>query len=186
MKKLCVNIALIAVIVVLGLVLAFVQRSFYRAAYPMEYEQIVFAQSAAYGVPPELVFAVIHTESGFDPQATSHVEARGLMQITEDTFEWAQYRIGEADLSFDDLYEPQLNIRYGTVILSLLLEEFGNERAALAAYHAGWGRAKEWLDDARYSQDGVTLAHIPSQVTDGYVGKVLRTQDAYRKLYGFA
>lgn len=159
---------------------------FYKAAYPLGYVEDVLAQSAAQGVPPELVFAVIRTESGFNPDARSSVEARGLMQITKDTFEWAQYRLKEQDeLHFNDLFRSDLNIRYGTSILQLLLEEFETEENALCAYHAGWGNAKKWLADPTASSDGVHIDNIPYGDTGRYVKKVMQTKQIYQKLYDF-
>ena len=56
--------------------------------YPRKYEQLVEKWAATYELDPLLVYAFIRTESGFDPQATSSVNARGLMQMTEETFLW--------------------------------------------------------------------------------------------------
>ena len=181
------NIVLALVVIVIGyfaLRQAFL--CFYRAAYPAGYRAVVLEQSAAHKLEPELVFAVIYSESGFRPEAVSSVEARGLMQITKDTFEWAQYRIKETrQLHFDDLFETELNIRYGTAILSLLLEEFGTESNALCAYHAGWGNAKKWLADPACSTDGKNIENIPFGDTGRYVDKVLKTKEIYQRLYSF-
>jgi len=158
---------------------------YYSAAYPIEYGEIVAEQSLATNVPESLLFAVIRTESGFDSNAQSHASARGLMQITQDTFEWAQFRIKEeADLSFDDLYDHEINIRYGAEILRLLLDEFGSENNALCAYHAGWGSVKRWLDNPQYTVDG-EVVNIPFGDTRRYVEKVLKTQEIYNDIYRF-
>ena len=61
--------------------------------YPRKYEQLVEKWAAAYELDPLLVYAFIRTESGFDPQATSSVDARGLMQMTEETFLWMRSKI---------------------------------------------------------------------------------------------
>ena len=167
-------------------VLRYAGLRFYHAAYPVHYTQDVLLQSEAHDVPPELVFAVIRTESGFNPDAHSSAQARGLMQITKDTFEWAQFRIQETEpLHFDDLFRSDLNIRYGTAILRLLLEEFGTEENALCAYHAGWGNAKKWLADPKTSSDGVHIDTIPFGDTRRYVEKVMETKRIYSKLYTF-
>ena len=92
---------------------------------------------------------------------------------------------GEVTLEFDDLFIPEINIRYGTAILRILLDEFGGEKEALAAYHAGRGRVNQWLADPRFSYDGKRLHHIPSAVTNGYVHRVLSTRDTYSDLYDF-
>lgn len=158
---------------------------FYQRAYPIAYRQLVEEHSAANGLDPMLVYAVIRTESGFRSDVTSSVGARGLMQLTEDTYKWARYRRGESqdDLDYNDLYDPETNIRYGTVVLRLLLEEFGDEPTALAAYHAGWGSVKGWLEDKDYSADGMSLDAIPFVDTGKYVPKVLATKRMYENLY---
>lgn len=158
--------------------------SYYRAAYPQGYGDMVISQSKESGVSPALVFAVIRTESGFNPDAQSSVSARGLMQITPDTFEWAKYRINdEESISFNDLYDAGTNIRYGSEILRLLLLEFGSEENALCAYHAGWGNAKKWLQNPEYTPDGEQIANIPFGDTRRYVKKVIETKAIYEKLY---
>lgn len=174
-----------AAILLSGVLLYTAYGQFYRAAYPVNYQQIVLAESNRRDLPPSLVFAVIRTESGFRPNAQSSVRARGLMQITEETFQWAQMRTNEQQsLYFDDLFNSELNIRYGAAILRLLLDEFGTYENALCAYHAGWGKAKEWLADAEISPDGENIEHIPYGDTARYVHKVMETQKTYEVLYG--
>ena len=159
-------------------------RQFYRAAYPRGYQAIVEQEAAVSGLDPALVYAVIRSESGFAPTAQSSVDARGLMQLTPDTFQWVRYRLGEEGAAGSDLlYDPWENVRYGCTNLSLLLREFGGEDTALAAYHAGRGSVNRWLGDSRYSDDGDRLSTIPYRDTDAYVKKVLDTRDLYRRLY---
>ena len=161
-------------------------RAYYKAAYPVDYGDIVLTQSERCNVPPALVFAVIRTESGFNPSAQSSVLARGLMQITPDTFEWAKFRVKEeADLTFEDLYDSEINIRYGNEILRLLLDEFGSEENALCAYHAGWGNAKKWLNNPEYTPNGYQIENIPFGNTSRYVKKVMQTKAIYEKLYNY-
>lgn len=172
-------------IIIAGYVLKPAWFHYYRAAYPVEYSDFVLAQSRLTGVSPELLFSVIRTESGFNPSAQSSVPARGLMQITPDTFEWVRYRIGEKrELTYDDLFDPEINIRYGSELLRLLLEEFESENNALCAYHAGWGTTQKWLRDSAYSKNG-EIVYIPYGDTRVHVEKALRTRDIYKKLYQF-
>ena len=170
------------VILILVCMCAAAGRTVLKTLYPQKYTDSVTAYSAQYGVDATLVYAVIRTESSFDPDAESSVGARGLMQIMPDTLEWLCYRMGE-DVSFDALSEPDTAIRFGTFFLHLLMQEFGDERTALAAYHAGRGSVLQWLDNAEFSSDGKTLDRIPYPDTAHYVGKVERAKEMYQNLY---
>ena len=156
-------------------------RQYYRAAYPRGYQPIVEQEAAASGLDPALVYA---SESCFAPAAQSPVDARGLMQLTPDTFQWVRYRLGEeGGVPSEVLYQPEENVRYGCANLGLLLREFGGEAEALAAYHAGRGSVSRWLGDSRYSRDGESLDVIPYGDTNRYVKKVLETREVYHRLY---
>ena len=171
-------VALAVTAIITGIVI----NLFYQTAYPVHWADEVERYSEEFGVEKSLVFGVIHTESSFRPEAVSPVGARGLMQITEETFDWAKWRMGDADTSYEDLFEPESNIKYGTYILSLLIEEFDDTSVALAAYHAGWGNVKKWLDDKAFSDDGRFLNNTPFAKTNDYVVKVNKATEIYRKL----
>ena len=161
--------------------------AYQNAAYPTAYRDLVEPYAAAYGLDPSLVMAVIRTESRFDPAARSAAGALGLMQMTESTFEWVQWREKVEDpLPFESLTDPETSIRYGCATLALLKEMFENEQTALAAYNAGMGNVRKWLADERYSDDGVTLKEIPFAETRQYVPKVIEAQKQYRALYNMA
>ena len=159
-------------------------RVFYRSAYPVTYYETVLTESKSQGIDPALVFAVIRTESNFRPEVQSSIGARGLMQITEETFDWIVYRTGFEGHSFNDLYDPHINIQYGAALLRLLADEFDTQVNSLCAYHAGWGSVKRWLANPETAPDGATLLAIPFGDTARYVRKVEATQNAYSGLYG--
>lgn len=154
-----------------------------KLVYPLQYSDIVTAEATANDFPPSLIYAIIHTESKFDKNAVSSADAKGLMQITDDTFHWAQRRAGEKKTDADNLFVPATNIKYGCYILTLLSEQFSNTETVLAAYNAGQGHVAQWLTDANYSDDGVTLHTIPYEETANYVSRVLRTQKRYQQIY---
>lgn len=157
-------------------------KSVMKIIYPMKYTEYVEKYSEEYGISRELLFAVIKTESSFNPDAVSNADAVGLTQITPETFEWLQTKLGEegADLS---LLDPETSIKYGAFFLSYLLDEFENTDTALAAYHAGRGRINGWLSDKSISPDGKTLENIPIPETAHYVKKVNKALNAYNNLY---
>ena len=80
-----------------------------NTAYPRKYEEYVVYYADKYSLDPLLLYSFIRTESNFDPNAESNVGARGLMQITEQTFDWIKGKIApEEPLTFDDLYDPEI------------------------------------------------------------------------------
>ena len=170
-------------VVILVCMCAVAGRTVLKMLYPQKYADSIAAYSARYDVDEMLVCAVIRTESSFDPDAESNVGARGLMQIMPDTLDWLCYRMGE-DVPFEALSDPDTAIRYGTYFLHLLIEEFGDEHTALAAYHAGRGSVLQWLENADCSSDGKTLDRIPYPDTAHYVDKVERAKEMYQNLYG--
>lgn len=149
--------------------------------HPLKYTEYVEQYSNEYFVPREIIYAVIKCESSFQSDAVSYKGAIGLMQITPDTFDWLNSKTGE-ELLPELLYNPAINIKYGTYFLSMLYTEFGNWNNAWAAYNAGRGRVSEWLLDERYSRDGY-LTDIPYEETREYVKRVEKAAEVYKRLY---
>jgi len=186
-KNIILEITLwLVVLTVSALLLQFGYMKFLQSAYPLKYSEFVNRFSSEYGFEPSLIFALIHTESGFDPNAVSHANAIGLMQINEDTFQWAQMRTPEKEnLPVEMLYDPEINIKYGIIVLSLLREEFKDTETMLAAYNAGIGNVRKWLKNPEYSDDGIKLKAIPFWETEKYIKKVPATKRLYEKIYDF-
>jgi soluble lytic murein transglycosylase len=126
---------------------------------------------------PALLAAVIKQESNFHDQ-TSSAGARGLMQITPDTADTIEQISGGATFEYDDLADPELNIRYGSFFLRYLLHLYdGNEVAALAGYNAGIGNADAW------GGAEMDVGDIAFDETRGYVESVLELREQYRDNY---
>lgn len=159
-------------------------KQYMKAAYPLYFEEYVEKYAAQYHFNPSLVYALIRTESEFNPSVVSKAKAKGLMQLTDATFLWAQDCSPEdEELSPDQLFDPETNIHYGTLVLRLLTNEFETLDTTLAAYNAGIGRVTGWLQEPAYSEDGVHLHTIPFKETREYVGRVLKAQEMYQELY---
>ncbi len=157
-----------------------------RAQHPLYYGDMIASYSAAQGLDPALVAAVILCESSYNPQAESRLGARGLMQLMEETADWIAHKLNEdgENYSFDLLYDPETNIRFGTWYLGYLSRRFdGDATKIVCAYHAGQGNVDSWLANPKYSKDGQTLDVIPTKDTASYAARVLRARSIYQKYY---
>ena len=150
---------------------------------PQEYLSCIEKYSDEYSIPIDLICAVINTESSFNPSAISHAKAYGMMQITEETFNWLQYRMGiDGTLSKENLFDYETNIKFGTYFLSILYDEFQNYDTVLAAYNAGRGSVLNWLQDPAITENG-ELINIPFEETTEYIQKVNNARAKYTELY---
>jgi soluble lytic murein transglycosylase len=155
-----------------------------RLSYPLKYKENVYAYSSMYKVDPYLVFSIIKAESSFNPDATSHKNARGLMQISEPTGKWGAEKLKLEGYNNNKLYNPDVNIKIGCWYLNSLMKEFGNNLdLVLAAYNSGSGNVNEWLKNKEYSESGISLDKIPFKETDQYVKRVKNNYSVYRRLY---
>lgn len=179
-------VALISILCVAGAFFAKdLVRAVEHAAYPRSYAPDVRQYAAQYGIEENMIYAVIRTESGFKPRAESDAGARGLMQITDETFEWIKSKIAPDEaVVFDDLYDPQTNIRFGAYLLSVCLDRYGGDLStAAAAYHSGMGLVDNLLKQPEYSADGIRLSAFPYQQMNRYVYKIGESYQKYCEIY---
>ena len=106
-----------------------------NAFYRIRLLETVYREAALVGLDPQLVLAVIDIESNFNRYALSHVGAQGLMQVMPF---WKK----ELGKSSDDLFNPQVNIRYGCAILRHYMDKYSDPVDALAAYNGSLGKEK--------------------------------------------
>ena len=181
--------ALILAVVVFALALAAyflsqsepVQR---RYLYPYPYQELVELYAKANGVDSALVASVIMNESRFQNDARSPRGAIGLMQIMPETAQWIAVQLGDDNFSLEKLREPETNIRYGVWYLAELQREFaGNNILALAAYNAGRGTVRDWIEEGDWPWTFHALDKIPYPETRSYVKNVLQNRIRYEKLY---
>ncbi|MBM4385836.1 MAG: lytic transglycosylase domain-containing protein [Deltaproteobacteria bacterium] len=154
------------------------------AAYPRAFPADVERAAAAAGIPPELLFAVMREESGFDPKALSVVGARGLVQIMPDTGRKLAARLGSASFDPDELFVPARNLELAAAYLAELLARFGgNASAAIASYNAGPEAVERWRSQLGHLEQDAWIEAIAYDQTRSYVKRVLRSYRIYQALY---
>jgi len=157
-------------------------RTAWAILYPRAYGELISRYAGTAGVKTSLAYAVMRSESSFNPAATSPVGARGLMQLMPDT---AAKMVKEKGFNAERLYDPELNIRLGTRHLKDLLDQYqGNMVAVIASYNAGGGNVNRWLKTYNGLASDEFIESIPFGETRDYVKKVLATAELYRRLYG--
>lgn len=101
-----------------------------------EYTTQIAAAARRYDVDPALIRALIHAESGFNPNARSRKGAMGLMQLMPGT---------ASDMGVSNAFVVQQNIEGGVKYLAMLLEQYrGDVTLATAAYNAGPGAVAKY------------------------------------------
>ena len=181
-KLVCALLALILLAALLCGYFFYGRPALLRSKYKLAYEAEILASAEEFDLDPYLVCGVIFTESAFRPEARSNVGALGLMQLMPATGLEEAELLEIEGVTEDRLTEPALNIRLGCNYLRKLLDEFGTESVALAAYNAGPGRVRQWLKEYGKKEDG-SILYIPYPETSKYVGRVQSAKGVYERLY---
>lgn len=115
-----------------------IQEMVLKKMYPIEYSEYVEKYSEINGLDKYLVYAIIKVESNFKPHVTSASNAKGLMQLMEETAVERSNVIEENSTQEPNLYDPETNIKLGTSYFAYLLGLYENNTVlALTAYNAG-------------------------------------------------
>ena len=165
---------IIVALVTVGLLLVFYfffPQVWGELLYPLDYRDSIKKYSDERGLRPNLVAAVIYTESRFNANSTSGAGAMGLMQVMPATGQSIAQEIGEP---MGSLHDPETSIKYGTWYLKGLIDKYnGDLDLALAAYNAGVPRVDRYKD---------TGAALPYETTF-FVQKVKGAENAYDKIH---
>jgi soluble lytic murein transglycosylase len=153
-----------------------------HTAYPLPYRNLIERESEHYHLDPMLVAGLIRQESAFASDAVSYASAVGLMQLWPPTAtklaRTLKYRYTRGRL-----FDPEYNVKLGTLYLSDLLKTFGTREAALAAYNAGETHVEEWSAGQNYQETAEFVESIPFTQTREYVQIVARNAEVYRQIY---
>lgn len=152
--------------------------------FPLAHQASILAHARAHGIDPALAFAVVRQESAFAADARSPAGALGLMQLLPSTARQVAARL---DLPFGGrpaLLDIETNLRIGMAYLRQLLDRYGHQIPALAAYNAGPHRVDTWLPVDRMVDADVWAEVIPFRETRNYVQNVMYFAAIYERRLG--
>ncbi|MFY0536993.1 lytic transglycosylase domain-containing protein [Nannocystis pusilla] len=145
------------------------------------------AGEGAHQVPWFLTFAIMQTESRFEPGVTSWAGARGLVQLMPATAKDLARQAGVDGFDEARLYDPSLNLDLGTLYLGNLVRRYGGDDAAvplaIPSYNAGAGAVDKWLEKRKDWDFDLFIEAIPYDETRAYTQSVLERWLSYRWLH---
>jgi soluble lytic murein transglycosylase len=155
----------------------------WRTAFPLPYESNLRGAATRNQLDPMLVAGLVRQESAFESDAISRAGAVGLMQVMPKT----AYKLArqlKVRYARARLTNPGYNLLLGSRYLADLIQAFGTQEAALAAYNAGEDRVAQWTTGQNYLETAEFVESIPFTETREYVQIVIRNAEVYRKVYG--
>lgn len=157
---------------------------FNHIRYGLYYRELILPEEERYGMDPLFMFSVIRQESLFEGFVRSSAGARGLMQVIPSTGAQIAAELNWPPLyTDDDLYRPNVSIRFGTYYLDKNRRLLGGSiYGSLAAYNAGPGNALTWKELAGDDPD-LFLEVIRFQETRDYIRYIYEIYATYRAIY---
>ena len=159
-------------------------RVYWEALFPKAYWDDLKRFSTQNELDPYLVASLIRQESEFNPNAISHANAVGLMQLLPVTGKKVAKDVKLHHFNASQLYTPAVNLQLGTRYFKTMVDKFGSFEYALAAYNAGSDRVEDWLAQGKYRDPQEFVESIPFTETREYVQAILRNANVYKQLYG--
>lgn len=153
-----------------------------QRAFPLYYEDLIGYHANLWALDPYLVTAVIAVESSFRPDAVSPRGAQGLMQLMPQTADWVATQLHHS-VEHDDVFDPAVNIALGTWYLHYLRTQLPTAASWLAAYNAGQGNVRRWLENGTWDGTMASLQEIPFAETRRYLRRVFYTWEFYQSIY---
>lgn len=151
--------------------------------FPVGYPKAIARAAGKYKVDPFLLAAVARAESKYDASAVSPAGAIGVMQLMPDTAAWITGLALWQGSIRPDLTDPADSVELGACYLAYLAEVFsGHMRAALAAYNAGQGTVRRWVEEAG-GLESFSLEDVRFPETRQFVERVERYWQIYRRVY---
>lgn len=167
----------------------------WEQAHPRPFFEVIGPGEPEHQVPALLTYAIMQTESRFDPGVTSFAGARGLVQLMPATARGLAKGAGVRLDGDAALFDPALNLDLGMRYLGRLTARYRSEAEAqrlgdgpvalaIPSYNAGAGAVDRWLDERGTWELDLFIEAIPYDETRKYTQSVLGRWLAYRWLYG--
>src|SRR5574344_1496095 len=157
-----------------------------KLIYTLNHFDIVQEEASKNNIDPYLVMAIIKTESGFNKDATSLKQAKGLMQIMNSTATDINNKENVVDEVGDqNIYDENVNISLGCKYFKSLINKYnGNYYLAICAYNAGMGNVDKWIEEGIVPKNLDTYEgiNLPYNETKKYLKKVITSYKMYKRL----
>ncbi len=158
----------------------------WQALYPEAYFNLVKNEAKKNSIDPYWVLSIMREESHFNPETLSRSNAHGLMQILPSTGKWIAGKLGIKGFTKNQLWKPEINIRFGCWYLKYLYDLFNAElHLASAAYNGGQGNIQRKVEAGPFKDLAVLerLDRVPLPETRDYYKKVMGSYWNYTRLY---
>ena len=186
-KKALLRSAVIAVILALSVAVGFIWQAISRnmdlKKYPREFSEFVSRYSEEFGVPEEVIYAVIKYKSDFQSNYVGDDTGLGLTGLKPAEFT-RLLSVTREDLTDGILYDPETNIRYGTMYLSNLYNSYGRWEQVFAAVASSREAIDLWREDPELLGEMGKLT-IPDDSVAAEAKKLEGIRDKYKTLYKY-
>jgi soluble lytic murein transglycosylase len=159
-------------------------RPYWEGLFPKPYWSDLKKYSSSNALDPYLVASLIRQESAFNPNAVSHANAVGLMQLLPKVGKSVAKQEKLKQFNAQQLFTPAVNMQLGTRYFRAMVDKFSSFEYALAAYNAGSDRVQDWMGQGKYRDPQEFVESIPFTETREYVQNIIRNANVYRQLYG--
>ncbi len=151
--------------------------------FPTRYANLIQPWSDKFKIYTEFVLAIIRQESAFNPEARSPADAMGLMQLLPSVAKAQGAKVGIPLKHFEDLYDPAVNVAYGSALIDSLKRKYNGQFLLMAAaYNANDRAIRGWLK-TRLKKDPIEfIEDVPYEETRAYMKLVLRNFIFYSRL----
>ncbi|MGO3017647.1 MAG: lytic transglycosylase domain-containing protein [Anaerococcus sp.] len=181
-KSLFKLIFILFMIVVTAIVISFGIIAYQTSRQHISYQDEINTYGEKYNVDPLLVASIVKVESDFDINAHSNQNAKGLMQLLDDSARHSAELVDEEYFP-EKLKEVDYNLNLGVAYYDYLYRYYNNKELALAAYNGGIGNVDEWINKGIIDKNDPDVNNIPIEETRQYVTKVNANYEVMKTFY---